>query len=98
MIDEVDETYGDDAIYETATDEAVQTTTSLFRPLTEDEQTLLKQMHQWADETARRPLRRPAAAPVPGGGGVSGAGEVGVALTRRRRDTEAQRCGMKALL
>ncbi|NJO83871.1 MAG: SWF/SNF helicase family protein, partial [Blastochloris sp.] len=58
MIDEVDETYGDDAIYETATDEALHTTTSLFRPLTEDEQTLLTQMLRWADETARRPDRK----------------------------------------
>lgn len=60
MLDEVDATYGDDAIYETATDEALRTTTSLFRPLTEAEQTLLKQMHQWADQAALRPDRKAA--------------------------------------
>jgi hypothetical protein len=58
MIDEVDETYGDDTASETATDEALHTSTSLFRPLTEDEQTLLTQMHQWADQAARRPDRK----------------------------------------
>ena len=58
MLDEVDAAYDDDVIYETATDEALRTTTSLFRPLTEAEQTLLKQMHQWADQAARRPDRK----------------------------------------
>jgi superfamily II DNA or RNA helicase len=58
MIDEVDEAYGDDVVYETATDEALHTTTNLFRPLTEEEHALLTQMRQWADQAAHRPDRK----------------------------------------
>jgi superfamily II DNA or RNA helicase len=58
MIDEVDETYSDDVVYETTTDDALQMTTNLFRPLTEAEQCLLTQMLQWANENARRPDRK----------------------------------------
>jgi superfamily II DNA/RNA helicase len=55
QIDRVDEEYADDAEYESATDDAVDTATRLFRDATSEERQLLRQMSQWAAKASARP-------------------------------------------
>lgn len=54
-IDRVDEEYADDVEYETATHEALETTTEQIRPLSTHEASLLKQMKDWATANSARP-------------------------------------------
>lgn len=58
MLDELDETYADDSVYETATAEAVETTSALFRTPTPAERTLLDNLLHWANQARQRPDRK----------------------------------------
>jgi len=53
-IDQVEEEYGDDDAYEAAADDALDSTTKLFRDLTSEEAKLLREMKQWADSACAR--------------------------------------------
>lgn len=55
QLEQVEEEFADDAVYEEATDEAITNTSRLFRQLSPEEQQLLQEMRQWADEAAKRP-------------------------------------------
>jgi superfamily II DNA or RNA helicase len=51
----LDESFGSDEEYAESTGEALQLTSSLFRPATPDEQALLDAMLAWANQARRRP-------------------------------------------
>lgn len=53
QLQEIEEDFADDDIYEESTDEAITNTTRLFRELNSQEQSLLNQMLQWAETTSR---------------------------------------------
>ena len=55
QIDKVEEEYADDGEYESATDDAVDTASFLFRQATGEERELLKQMRDWAAKASARP-------------------------------------------
>ena len=55
QLDLIDEEFGDDDLYETTTEDAIATSSSLFRELTSEERTILNRLKQWAE----------AASPVP---------------------------------
>jgi len=55
QIDKVDEEYADDAEYESAAYDAVDTASHLFRETTSEEKQLLKQMNDWAAKATSRP-------------------------------------------
>ncbi|MCT7953083.1 DISARM system SNF2-like helicase DrmD [Ancylothrix sp. C2] len=55
QLEQVEEEFADDAIYEETTDEAITNTSRLFRQLSGEEQQLLQEMRQWADDAAKRP-------------------------------------------
>jgi len=55
QVDRVDEEYGDDAEYESATEDAVDTASRLFHEPTAEERQLLKQMKDWATKATARP-------------------------------------------
>ncbi|MEB3151766.1 MAG: DISARM system SNF2-like helicase DrmD, partial [Sphaerospermopsis sp.] len=53
QLQEIEEDFADDDIYEESTDEAITNTTRLFRELNPQEQSLINQMRQWAETTSR---------------------------------------------
>ena len=53
QLQEIEEDFADDDVYEESTDEAITHTTRLFRELNPEEQSLLTQMLQWAETAAR---------------------------------------------
>jgi superfamily II DNA or RNA helicase len=55
QLEQVEEEFADDAVYEEATDEAITNTSRLFRPLSAAEQQLLQEMREWAEDAAKRP-------------------------------------------
>lgn len=55
MVDQLDDGTDDDETDEDTTESLMQTTSSLFRPLSSDERTLLHRMLTWADQAAKRP-------------------------------------------
>ena len=55
QIDKADEEYADDAEYESATDDAVNTASRLFCETTSEEKQLLKQMKDWAAKATAQP-------------------------------------------
>ncbi|PZD72917.1 RNA polymerase-associated protein RapA [Acaryochloris thomasi RCC1774] len=55
QLEQVDEAFADDAVYEEATDDAIATSTRLFHAVTVAEQQLLNQMQDWADQASRLP-------------------------------------------
>jgi len=55
QIDKADEEYADDAEYESATDDAVDTASLLFRETTTEERQLLRQMKDWAAKATAQP-------------------------------------------
>ncbi|MBD2465966.1 DEAD/DEAH box helicase [Oscillatoria sp. FACHB-1407] len=54
QVEQVEEEFADDELYEAATDESIGNTSRLFRALTAEEQGLLKEMLQWAEVAARQ--------------------------------------------
>lgn len=54
QLQQIDESYADDDEYEGATDSAVDTATRAFRPLNDQEQTLIDEMRSWAQRAAAR--------------------------------------------
>ena len=55
QLDQIEEDFADDDIYEDSTSDAVDSSSRLFRPLSEEEQALLSKMQQWAEQASRRP-------------------------------------------
>ena len=55
MVDGVEEEFGDDALYEESTAEALDAAGRLFRPPSTDEQRLLDELRAWAAQAAARP-------------------------------------------
>jgi superfamily II DNA or RNA helicase len=55
MVDEVDDDHADDDEYEETSGEAVETTTQLFRDLSDDEERLLKEMRAYAEKASAKP-------------------------------------------
>lgn len=55
QLEQVEEEFADDEVYEAATDESVGNTSRLFRALTAEEQSLLKEMLDWAESASRQP-------------------------------------------
>ncbi|MCW6036291.1 DISARM system SNF2-like helicase DrmD [Spirulina subsalsa FACHB-351] len=52
-LEDIDEEFADDDLYEESTLEALDTSSALFRPLTPRERELLNGLKQWAQKTAR---------------------------------------------
>ncbi|PAX52197.1 DISARM system SNF2-like helicase DrmD [Brunnivagina elsteri] len=50
---QIDEDFADDELYEESTDEVITNTTRLFRELSAEEQSLLRQMREWAETISR---------------------------------------------
>ncbi|MGG6269129.1 DISARM system SNF2-like helicase DrmD [Leptolyngbya sp. AN03gr2] len=55
QLEQVEEDFADDDLYEAATDESISNTSRLFRSLAPEEQDLLRGMLQWAETAARQP-------------------------------------------
>lgn len=55
QLEQVEEDFADDELYEAATDESISNTSRLFRSLAPEEQDLLREMLQWAETAAQRP-------------------------------------------
>ncbi|MCU0549308.1 MAG: DISARM system SNF2-like helicase DrmD [Leptolyngbya sp. Prado105] len=55
QLEQVEEDFADDELYEAATDESISNTSRLFRSLAPEEQDLLREMLQWAETAARQP-------------------------------------------
>lgn len=55
QLDAVEEEFADDEVYEESTEEALEVTTSLFRPLTGEEQALLNFMRDCAEKASQKP-------------------------------------------
>ena len=55
QVDQVDEEHADDDLYEEATADTVESATRLFRPPSSDEETLLRQLRQWAERAQSTP-------------------------------------------
>ena len=55
QLEQVEEEFADDAVYEEMTDDAISTSTRLFHEVTAEEQQILNQMQDWADRASRRP-------------------------------------------
>lgn len=54
-MEQVDEEFADDTVYEDATEDAIASTSQLFHSLSTQEQELLQQMQHWAKDAAKRP-------------------------------------------
>jgi SNF2 family DNA or RNA helicase len=54
QLEQVEEEFADDEAYDLATEEAIATTSPLFRPLSQEEASLLKEMRQWAEKASAR--------------------------------------------
>jgi len=55
QLEQIEEEFADDEVYEAATDESIGNTSRLFRVLTAEEQSLLKEMLDWAESASRQP-------------------------------------------
>lgn len=55
QLDQIEEDFADDDIYEESTNDVVDSSSRLFRPLSDEEQALLSKMQQWAEQASRRP-------------------------------------------
>ncbi len=55
QLEQVEEEFADDGVYEEATEDAIASSTRLFRAPSPDEQRLLTAMQQWADAASRQP-------------------------------------------
>jgi len=55
QLDQIEEDFADDDIYEESTNDVVDASSRLFRPLSDEEQALLSKMQQWAEQASRRP-------------------------------------------
>jgi superfamily II DNA or RNA helicase len=55
QLEQVEEEFADDQVYEEATEEAIASSTRLFRSPSPEEQRLLTQMQDWADQASRQP-------------------------------------------
>ena len=55
QLEQVEEDFADDDLYEAATDESIDNTSRLCRALAPEEQDLLREMLQWAEVAARQP-------------------------------------------
>ncbi|MBD2463404.1 DEAD/DEAH box helicase [Oscillatoria sp. FACHB-1407] len=55
QLEQVEEEFADDEVYEAATDESVGNTSRLFRALAPEEQSLLKEMLDWAESASQQP-------------------------------------------
>jgi ERCC4-related helicase len=55
QLEQVDEEFADDAVYEEATEDAIASSTRLFRAPSPEEQRLLDAMQHWADTASRQP-------------------------------------------
>jgi hypothetical protein len=55
QLDQIEEDFADDDIYEESTNDVVDSSSRLFRPLSGEEQALLSKMQQWAEQASRRP-------------------------------------------
>ncbi|MBD2112539.1 MULTISPECIES: DISARM system SNF2-like helicase DrmD [Cyanophyceae] len=55
QLEQVEEEFADDGVYEEATEDAIASSSRLFRAPSSEEQRLLKTMQQWADAASRQP-------------------------------------------
>lgn len=55
QMDQIEEEFADDTLYEDSTDEVIEATSSLFHPLTPEETALLAFMKDWAEKASRIP-------------------------------------------
>lgn len=55
QIDQVDEEFGDDESADVALDDTLDTASRLFRPLTDQERSLLNELREWAQDARGRP-------------------------------------------
>lgn len=55
QLEEMEEEFADDALYEESTEDAIVTTTRLFRALTSREREILNELQTWAETASRRP-------------------------------------------
>ncbi|MGB3516577.1 MAG: DISARM system SNF2-like helicase DrmD, partial [Elainellaceae cyanobacterium] len=55
QLEQVEEEFADDGVYEEATEDAIASSTRLFRAPSPEEQRLLNAMQQWADAASRQP-------------------------------------------
>lgn len=54
QLEQIEEEFADDDVYEAVTDESISNTSRLFRELSVEEQELLREMLQWAETAARQ--------------------------------------------
>lgn len=55
QLEQVEEEFADDTVYEDVTEDAIASTSQLFHPLSSQEQELLQQMQHWARDASKRP-------------------------------------------
>ena len=55
QLEQVEEEFADDTVYEDVTEDAISNTSQLFHPLSSQEQELLQQMQHWARDASKRP-------------------------------------------
>ncbi len=55
QLEQVEEEFADDTVYEDVTEDAIANTSQLFHPLSSQEQELLQQMQHWARDASKRP-------------------------------------------
>ncbi|MCT7964237.1 DISARM system SNF2-like helicase DrmD [Laspinema sp. D1] len=55
QLEEMEEDFADDALYEESTEDAIVTTTRLFRALSSREREILNELQTWAETASRRP-------------------------------------------
>ncbi|MCM1983780.1 DISARM system SNF2-like helicase DrmD [Lyngbya confervoides] len=54
QLEQVDEEFADDGLFESSTEDAVDLSTRLFQPLSAEEEQLLQSMAQWAEQASSR--------------------------------------------
>ncbi|MBW4664132.1 MAG: hypothetical protein KME01_08035 [Chroococcus sp. CMT-3BRIN-NPC107] len=54
QVEQVEEEFADDTVYEEVTEDAIANTSLLFQPLSTQEQELLQQMQHWARDASKR--------------------------------------------
>jgi superfamily II DNA or RNA helicase len=55
QLEQVEEEFADDTVYEESTEDAIANTTRLFREVAPEEKVLLEEMQTWANQAVRRP-------------------------------------------
>jgi transposase len=55
QLEQVEEEFADDTVYEESTEDAIANTTRLFREVAPKEKVLLDEMQTWANQAVRRP-------------------------------------------